>query len=44
MIYTNSNRSKLARPERLSHAEAVERLAKEKGNKQQRRKTRYNWE
>lgn len=44
MIHTNINRDKQPRRARLSYAEAGERLQREKGNKQQRRKTRYNWE
>lgn len=44
MIYTNSNRMKLCSRARLSYSEAVERLPREKANKQQRRKSRYNWE
>ena len=44
MIHTNSNRTKVAHRARLSYAEAADRLTKEKGNKQQRRKSRYSWE
>lgn len=44
MIQTNVNRDKQTRPARLSYAEAGERLQRDKANKQQRRKTRYNWE
>lgn len=44
MIQTNVNRDKQTRPARLSYAEAGERLRRDKANKQQRRKTRYNWE
>lgn len=44
MIHTNTNRTKPAHRARLSFAEAADRLPREKANKQQRRKTRYNWE
>lgn len=44
MIHTNINRAKMGHRSRLSYAEAVERLPREKSNKQQRRKTRYSWE
>lgn len=44
MIFTNINRTKAAPRSRLAYAEAIERLPREKANKQQRRKTRYNWE
>lgn len=44
MIHTNSNRDKPTRPNRLSYGEAEERLSRDKSNKQQRRKKRYNWE
>lgn len=44
MTHTNANRTKLAPRARLSYTEAGDRLPREKANKQQRRKTRYNWE
>lgn len=44
MIHTNENRQKAPPRARLSYAEAGDRLQREKANKQQRRKTRYNWE
>lgn len=44
MIHTNANRTKSEHRARLSYAEAGERLPREKANKQQRRRTRYNWE
>lgn len=44
MIHTNTNRIKPTPRARLSYAEAGDRLPREKANKQQRRKTRYNWE
>lgn len=44
MLHTNANRSKVSHKARLSYSEAQERQPREKSNKQQRRKTRYNWE
>lgn len=44
MIHTNTNRIKAPPRARLAYAEASDRLPREKANKQQRRKTRYNWE
>lgn len=44
MIQTNSNRTKTAHRARLSYAETLERCPREKAQKQQRRRTRYNWE
>lgn len=44
MIHTNANRSKPQHRARLSYAEAVERLPREKANKQQRRSKRYSWD
>lgn len=43
MSQTNANRDKSARLARLSFAEAAERLPRDKDNKQQRRKKRYDW-
>lgn len=44
MSASNSNRVKTSSKSRLAYGEALERIKPEKANKQQRRKTRYNWE
>ena len=43
MTATNENRARIANRAKLSYAEAKERITVSKGNKQQRRKTRYDW-
>lgn len=43
MNQSNSNRLKIASKGKLSYTEAQDRIGREKANKQQRAKTRYNW-
>lgn len=43
MSQSNINREKSSRRDRLPYSEAMERIPREKANKQQRRKTRFDW-